>query len=214
MKKIIFLCFALGLIALFAFVNFEPGLTTAASSQATTTVSLTVESEISVTCSTTIAMSPNITLSQDSSVGNTGSCYVSTTDTNGYLLTVRSTTTPAIQTTGGDYFEDVATTTHDTWANQMDESKNLFGFSVYGTDVSTALWGNYTGCGSAGASGITHATALYTGFDMITATTTASKAAAANSEYTFVCLSAEQGNTTSANSGAYQATLEFTATTQ
>lgn len=216
MKTIIFLTIVFSLLAIVIFINFEGSLTIAASDWATTTVTLTVDSEISVTSSGDTTMAPNINISQDSSIG-TSTFTVITNNTAGYTMTLQATTTPALHN-GDNQFADLATTSPDTWDAMFGgASVYEFGFSAYGDDVAGATWGTDTNsCGLAGADTITATNRKWRGFYGENAVSVASK----NSEtsqtgtITTFCVGAEQGNSVFAPSGAYIATVVATATTQ
>lgn len=213
MKKIIISMFCLGVIAVIGFASLEADSVDAASSIATTTATLTVDSDLSLTGCAAITMQPNIGLSQDSSVG-TSTCTVETTNATGYAMTVYATSSPALQS-GSNSFQDYATTTGpSTWSVAGGEYR--FGYTVFGTDVSTSNWGSGTNCGAAGSATYTpDGTLKHLGF-MTTATTTASRGTATGGGgiATTLCVAAEQGDSANAPSGTYVATIVVTAATQ
>lgn len=210
MKQFLLISTFVSAVAIAAFLNFEPGSLLAASSYATTTVTLNVTSEIALTGCSAITMSPNISLSQDTSVGTT-TCTVETTNVLGYTMTAKATSTPALYS-GSNSFADFGTSTTATWSVGASEYK--FGFSAYGTDA-LSKWGSGSSCGTAGSDTFTAAgTMQYMGFDLA-ATNTASRATATvgGGNSTSFCVVAEQGNSVNAPSGVYQASMVVTATT-
>jgi len=213
MKKIIFLTLFLSIAALVMFLNFEPTVGQAAF-QATTTVSLTVSSDISLTCSEgspTAAMVPNLDLTYNSAVGTT-TCNVKSN--SGYYVSVKATTSPAL-VSGSNYFSDLGTTTTATW-NTGAATDYKFGFTAYGTDVSDTKFGTQTSCGSGGTSAdVTNTGALYTGFTT-TGTTTASSLVGipqTGNDVT-VCYGAGKEASASVQSGNYAAGIVITAVQQ
>jgi len=220
-KNAIIFLFSGTVLSLSAFIFggyalFEPLEIGAASDSATTTVTLTVTEEISLTPPPAIAMSPAITMSQNSSIGTGNAWNVKTNAQAGYILYLKDDSVPALQdVTTSETFSD-ATSTPSSWgfgANEACEGLGLcFGFSVYGNDVETGTWGSDTSCG---AGGTPSANLKYRGFDGTTDITVASS----NSETsisgtdTVLCVAAEQ-NGVFAPSGTYTTTITGTATTQ
>lgn len=196
------------------YIILEPLCLNAAADTATTSVSLTVGEEISLSAPGSIDLSPSITMSQDTSVGS-GSWTITTNSTNGYILEFTTGSADALSNGSGDAFTDVSTTSPTTWSEQADSY--IWGYSAYGSHVSTSTWGDAASCGSAGASSLT--TSLnYAGF---ATTTTIAPTVASNSSVTSqsgatttLCVAAEQGSNVFAPSGSYSATITGTATTQ
>lgn len=200
-------------ISCFGYATLEPSGLNAASDSATTSVSLTVNEEISLAAPGSVSLSPNISMTQDSSVGS-GVWTVTTNSTNGYILEFTTNQANAL-TSGSDSFTDISTTTPIAWSVGGDEY--IWGYSGFGTHVATSTWGDASNCGSAGAG--TLSTSLnYAGFATTTsaAPTVASYAAATGQSgaTTTLCVAAEQGDNVFAPSGSYSAVVTGTATTQ
>jgi hypothetical protein len=212
MKKIIIISILLILTAFFAFNSFEPSPIFAAMDASSFTTSLDVSPDISITDCLNISMLPAISLSQDSSIGST-TCAVNTTNALGYKLDVSSETSPAL-VSGSNYFSDISTTTMPaTWASRLPTDTNIFGFSIYGNDVDTAVWGaTPSNCGTAGAADLSSTVNWY-GF-YTAATTTITRNSSTGGAVPFVlCVGAEQGSVSNAASGDYHATTTLTAST-
>ncbi|MFA6171760.1 MAG: hypothetical protein WCW77_03815 [Patescibacteria group bacterium] len=207
--------FGLTALALASYLSLEPSITSAASSIGTTTVTLVVESEIAVTPDATITMAPNVTLSQDSSVGS-GTFNVNTSDANGYTLSFKASTTPAMRN-GVDSFADYGEGvegTPESWS--VGAAAYEFGFTAYGDDVNTGTWGAAGACGTAGADTLS-STMKWMGFNGTTpvaGVATKSTPTAPTGSNTEICVAAEQGDSVSAPSGTYNATIVGTASTQ
>jgi hypothetical protein len=196
------------LLAMFSYPVFEP--TQALAVTDNVDVTLTVDSGISITDASNTSMSPNISISNDTSTGSTAWTVI-TNDNAGYTLSVKATTTPAMHN-GTDSFADYSEAvsgTPDAWS--VDSGNYEFGYSAYGTDTPTGTWGSGGSCGS----GDPGATSMnYVGFS------TSDKQVASRSTVTpyaglatTVCFGAEQ-NTVFAPSGVYVATIVATAVVQ
>ena len=192
----------------------EPSQLTAATATTTSSVTLTVDEEISISASGGTTLSPNVGVSQDSSVGSSV-WTVTTNSTAGYTLEFTTSQANAL-ISGSDYFTDISTTTPINWDIAVATSTYVWGYSAYGTHVATSTWGNAAACGTAGAS--TFSTSLsYGGF--ATTTTNAPTVASTASETgvsgatTTLCVAVEQ-DAVFAPSGSYSATVTGTATTQ
>jgi len=215
MKQIVISFLSLSLLAIFFFIGFEPIISEAAEDTDTTTVTLTVDSEISVTrTGTNITMSPNITMSQDASLGNT-TFNVKTSDTAGYSLSFKASTSPALASVSDSFtdYTETAELTPETWSVAADAYE--FGFSAYGDDVPVA-YGSGSSCGTAGADSLT-SDLKWLGFNGTTAVTGVASNSAQTSRTgtdTILCVAAEQGNSIYAPSGTYSGTITATATTQ
>jgi hypothetical protein len=206
----------LGGIFLFGgYAIIEPTQLTAASSATTTSVTLTVDEQISLTPPASIALTPNIDATQQSSVGS-GSWTVKTSAASGYTLKFTTSGANALTIGAGGSFTDLATTTPTDWS-EAGASSYVWGYSAYGNSVATSTWGNATACGTTTADLLV--TGLkYAGFG--TATTTAPAAASAivpttpSGTVTTLCIAAEQGDSIYAPAGNYTATVTGTAATQ
>jgi len=212
MKKILSSAFIVSFIATLGYIYFEPEVIGAAEQGADIDVTLTVTSEITLTSPGNIGMSPNITMTQNTSVGTGSSWTVKTNNYNGYALTLKSDEAPALKSaadTFADYTEATANTP-ETWSVS---SAAEFGFSVFGADSPTATWGSDTDC-IAGA-GVPSAALKWQGFKGVTAITVATKNSetSTSGSTTTLCVGAEQ-NGIYAPSGSYTADVTGTATTQ
>ena len=216
MKKFFIILLAVSAAAVLLFFSLEPRLTVADSSVATTTVTLVVSSEISLSASSTIAMSPNISMSQDTAIGS-GNFNVKTNDTAGYTLSLHASSSPALNNSDNSFadYTEAVEGTPEAWS--VATGAYEFGFSAYGADVSDATWDSgISSCGSAGADSLT-TNVKWMGFN---GTTPVSGVATKNSETSqagsdvVLCVAAEQGDSVYAPSGTYYATIVGTATTQ
>ena len=196
-------CLVLG-----GFAVVEPQLVKAVT--ATTTVTLTVSEEISLTPPSAISMSPNITMSADSSIGN-GTWTVTTNSQAGYTLDLHADDSDCLDCAAtSEYFAD-ATTTKNTWSNLTSASTYIFGFSVYGDNVGG--WGSGSSCGAAGTPS---ATLHYSGFNSTSDIQIASSTSATSQSgtATTMCVAAEQGSSVFAPDGTYVTTITGTALAQ
>lgn len=176
------------------------------------TVTLTVNSEITISDAGNVTMTPNISLSNDTAATST-SWTVATSDTNGYALSVQASTDPAMQS-GSDSFADYSEGTPETPEQWSVSNAYEFGFSAYGTHVPTGTWGtDQSSCGSGGP--LVSATRLYRGFNGTSPIQIASHSATTSTSgvSSTVCFGAEQ-DTALAPSGTYTATITATALVQ
>jgi len=216
MKKIFLISFCLSILALAIFINFEPRISTAASDVATTTVTLIVASEISVTADATISMSPNISMSQDTSIGN-ATFNVKTNDTAGYTMSFHASSSPALRNADDSFtdYTELVEGTPESWS--VATGAYEFGFSAYGTDVDNGTWdGGNSSCGSAGADSLS-TSVNWMGFNSTTPVTgvaTKSSETSQVGEDTVLCVAAEQGDSVFAPNGTYNASVVGTVTTQ
>ncbi|KPJ55723.1 hypothetical protein AMJ49_06465 [Parcubacteria bacterium DG_74_2] len=191
------------------FAVVEPQLVKADATS--TTVTLTVGEEVSLTVSTsTVAMSPNITMTQDSSIGSC-SWTVTTNAQAGYTLDLHADDANCLDCAAtSEYFTD-ATTTKNTWSNLVDVDSYIFGFSVYGDDVGG--WGTGSSCGTGGTPS---ATLHYSGFNSTNNIQVASSTSETSQTgtATTMCVAAEQGSNVYAPDGTYTTTITGTAAAQ
>lgn len=202
-------------IGLTMFFNFEPGLTLAVSDTGTTTVTLIVMSEIAVSAGASIDMAPNLGMTQDSSIGS-GVFTVQTTDAGGYTLSFNASTTPAMRN-GTDNFDDyseILSGTPENWS--VEGGVYEFGFSAYGDDTDTGVWGAGGECGTAGAETLSSTLKWrgFTGTTPVAGVAVKDLPAGGAGAATTICVAAEQGNMIYAPSGSYSATIVGTASTQ
>ena len=223
MKQIILLSIVLSIAVAAIFINFEPGLISAVTTiQATSTVTLTVDSELAMTTPGDISMTPSITLTQDTSMG-TATMVVTTNDTDGYTLNIRATNSPAMRSTADptvDYFSNLtlaSTTAPQSWAQNANRYE--FGYSVFGTDtdsVNPPHWNNDSevSCGSPDATAISSSLNWWEASTTLILAASRTATTTQDGATTTLCVAAEQGSNVFAPSGTYEATLEATATVQ
>lgn len=192
------------------YVAVEPALTEAATANDTVIVTLNVDAGISITSPADTSMSTSLGVSTNTAVATT-TWNVKTNSVNGYTLGLQASTNPAMQTGGGVKIDDFATSSGpQAWSVSSGNAK--FGFSAFGTDVSTAKWGTGSACSGAATSTIS-TTLKYSGFYTV-ATTTAQRTSTTTTSGvdTTVCYAVEQ-NGFYIPSGLYTATITATATT-
>ena len=209
------LCVLGGIFLLGGYAIIEPTQLMAVVSSATTTsVTLTVDEQISLTPPASIALSPNIDTTQQSSVGS-GSWTVKTNANGGYTLKFTTSGANAL-TNGTSTFTDLSTTTPTAWS-EAGASSYVWGYSAYGDDVATSTWGDGVICGTTTAD-VLLTDLNYAGFATATTTTTAAASSAAattpSGTATTLCIAAEEGDNIYAPAGAYAATVTGTAATQ
>lgn len=191
----------------FAYSAIEPEVAHALSDTDEVIVTLTVDAGISITDAADTAMSRNLGVTANEAIA-TSTWNVKTNNAAGYTLGVRATTSPAMRNGTNnilDYTPTVAATP-ETWSVTNGAE---FGFSAFGTDVSSGTWGATTNCGAAHTP---NPTLKYRDFDTsdITIGTRSSTTTTAGVDST-VCYAVEQ-DTFYIPSGVYQATIVATAT--
>ncbi len=172
-------------------------------------VTLDVTSGITISDGAAVTMVPNLGIAADSSIG-TSAWLVKTNALNGYTLAVKASSSPALVSGGtslADYTE-LVDGTPEVWS--VGSGDKEFGYSAYGTDTPTGIWGT---AGSCGAAGIPDVAQKYVGF-LTSDKTIATRAEVTPSAgiTTTICFTAEQ-NAVYAASGTYTATITATATT-
>lgn len=208
LKKVLpFSVVSLFLIQIF-YVTNEPNLVQGASQGDSVTVSLTVEAGLTITTPADVTMAPNISMSTNGSIGN-AAWTVKTNAPAGYTLNVKASTTPALKSGSNSFtdFTEAVSGTPEAWSVTNAQE---FGFSAYGSNTDTGVWGTGASCGSAGAP---VGTMRYVGFkttDKAIATTNTVTPVAGTT--TTLCLAAEQDGIY-AQSGTYTATITATAVT-
>ena len=192
------------------FTSFEPVYLRAQTASSSITVTLNVDAGIAINEPSNVTMSPNISLTQHSSIGNQ-TWNVKTNAPSGYTLTLRASTTPAMQQSAApnDFFEDYQTSNPNTW--NVSSGTKAFGYSAYGNDVSTSVWGTGSSCGSAGTPSGTLNYLGFTTSDYVVATNSSTTTFAGTN--TIVCFAAQQNNIF-ATAGTYTADIIATATVQ
>ncbi len=212
MKRTLLISFLAFLISSIAFVYFEAGITNAASDTEEIDVTLDVTAEITLTSPGNISMSPDLDMTNDGSVGTGDAWNVKTSNQAGYKLELKADEDNCL-TTGSESFTDYTESTAGTPESWSVSSAYEFGFSVYGTDVSTGTWGDYSACGSGGAgSPTTYGNYMgFSGTNNIEVATKAEETPVAGVD-TVLCVAAEQEGVY-APSGSYTADITGTATT-
>ena len=173
-------------------------------------VTLNVSPAITISDSPNVTMSRSVDITADTATASS-TWTVVTNDTDGYTLTVQTSTDPAMQS-GGDTIADYSASTPEAWVVASGNAQ--FGFSAFGTDVPTGTWGsNQSACSTGDDPAL--ANRLYRGF----ASTTPIQIASSNATTTpsgtpsTVCYGVEQ-NGTQIPSGTYTATVTATALVQ
>ncbi|MEI6346145.1 MAG: hypothetical protein WCO79_02840 [bacterium] len=204
-------------LVMFAFFPiFEPGFAVAATAADNVVVTLNVSAGISITSPTDATMSNTIGVSVNKAIATT-TWNVKTNNVAGYTLALKSATssTPAMKqdTDNTKVIADNTTgaVTPALWGT-MGASTAEFGYSGYGTDVSSGTYGSDTSCGATS----TPSTALkYTSLRVTDRTLSSRSSTTTQAGVdTVVCYAVEQGSNFYIASGTYTATLTATATTQ
>ncbi len=210
------LSFNLGVIAGSALIVsamfglFEPAVSKAVTDDVTVTQSVT--SGISISSPSDITMTA-LSTSQNTAVGS-AAWTVTTNNVTGYTIGLHASTSPALARSGGggniaDYTPAVAETP-ETWS--VSSGSIEFGFSAFGSHVSTGTWGTDSDC--IAGSDVPSAGLKWRDFDTSSDNVGSSSSATSTSgTATTMCVATEQ-NTLFANSGTYTATITATAVTQ
>lgn len=205
MLKIVPSALIITMLAVAGYGAIEPQATYAVTDQVQ--VTLTVSEEVSIDSPANVAMSPNIGVTSNTSVGNVV-WNVKTNSNDGYSMELRASTAPAMQS-GSFSILDYQTGAPNTWT--ATSSNAYFGYSGFGTDTATGTWGTDSDC--IAAASVPSAALKYKGFTTSasahniatrTATTTTSGI------NTTVCFAAEQ-NAVYIPSGTYTAQITATA---
>ncbi|HET8575304.1 MAG TPA: hypothetical protein VFM02_04010 [Candidatus Paceibacterota bacterium] len=204
-KRSLVITLALSFLGLASFFLFEPSITKAATDSVT--VSQAVTADISLSAASDITLSA-LSSSVNSAVGST-TWTVITNNSSGYNLKVAAGTSPALKSGSNsfaDYSEAVAGTP-ETWSVS---NAYEFGFSGFGTDVSTASFGSDTKC-TPTANDPSASSLKWEGFDT-TGIELANSSGVTNTSGSDVtlCVATEQ-NGVFAPSGSYSATITATA---
>ena len=192
-----------------ASLSFSPGNAEAATvASSSVVITLNVTSGISINAPASSTMSTNLSVAQNSAVGTT-TWIVTTNDVNGYTLALNATSAPAMTQGATSSIADYQTGAPNTWTVANGAA---FGYSAFGSDVSTGTWGTGSVCSGASGSNATSTTLKYKGFTT-SPFTVASRAATTtfSGSPTTVCYAVEQNNFF-VPSGTYQATIVATAT--
>ncbi|HXK31928.1 MAG TPA: hypothetical protein VJ378_00425 [Candidatus Paceibacterota bacterium] len=217
MKQSLSLTLIISLVAFGTFVLLEPQLTKGVTDD--TTVSLTVEDEITLVCSSTAALAPNIASVSGGTATSTFLCTIETTDTGGYNLNITKSQKLRIADVANQRFDDIDTAT-TTWDFPAPGAGNeTFGFCVNSaastTDIVQTFLDNGANACDEPAGSVT-AWQCWTGI----ATTTATTSVAVRSTETPVGgvtiefgLQAVAGGTNGLTAGNYYTTTTVTAVT-
>lgn len=111
-------------------------------------VTLTVDAGISITSPVDTSMSQNLGVSANTATAST-TWNVKTNNVLGYTLAVNASTSPAMQSSSStipDYTPAVANTP-ETWS--VTSGTYEFGYSAFGSRVSTGTWGTDSDCNGA-----------------------------------------------------------------
>lgn len=175
-------------------------------------VTLDVTTGISISHEPDVIMLPNIGVTSDGAIGSS-TWTVKTNSLLGYTLAVKASTSPALvsgSNSFADYTEATPTGTvgiPKAWSVASGDKE--FGYSAYGNDTDSAVWGTAASCGSAG---VPDAAQKYVGFTTINKTVaTKNTVTTTSGEPTTVCFAAQQ-NGVYAPSGTYTALITATAT--
>ncbi len=209
LKKTMALTLAFSFLAYAVAAAVEPMVANAVTDDVV--VSLTVNTEISITSPADTTLLPAMGITSNSAIASS-TWNVKTNDAAGYILYIKNASTtqalkgiPSSIGNFADYTETVANTP-DTWA--VDASTYQFGYSVRGTDVNTGTYGTDTTCGAAGtpSANLKFRSASTTNIQAATRTSTTTTAGID----TIACWAAGQ-NGVYAPGGSYSATLTATA---
>ncbi len=211
-KKTLSLTLVLSLFVFLLGAAIEPVLASATSVTDDVVVSLTIDTGISITSPADATLLPNLGISNNTAIAST-TWNVKTNDPSGYSLFIKNaSTTPALKgvpSTIGNFADYTQTVSEvpDTWA--VDSNTYQFGYSVYGTDVSTGTYGNDVTCGAAGVPGGTLKYRYASTTNILAATRSSTTTTAGIN--TVACWAAGQ-NGVYAPGGSYSATITATAT--
>ena len=201
------------LLTLFCLVAFQFYTTVQDVSAATANddviVTLDVTTGITISDGADATMTPNLSIVSDSSIGSS-SWLVKTNAALGYTLAVKASTTPALESATSSLanYTETVLGTPEAWSVGVGDKE--FGYSAYGTDTPTGVWGTAASCG---AGGVPDALQSYVGFSTSDKTiATRATVTPTTGILTTICFAAEQ-NAVYAASGTYTATITATATT-
>lgn len=197
------------LIVSAVFISIEPQNVAAISATDSVVISLNVDAGISITSPADTTMSTSLGASTNTAIATT-TWNVKTNNNLGYSLTVAASTNPAMQVSSTVFVSDFASSTPALWST-LPNGRAEFGYSAYGTDVSTATYGTGSSCG---ATSTPSTTLKYRGFTTSASPTIATRSATTTTSGidTTICYAVEQKGVYIA-SGLYSATITATATT-
>ncbi len=212
--EIVAFALVLTILSPFAYQSLQVDTAIAAATSASNTivVTLTVLSDITITAATNTTMSRNLDSVANTAVA-TSSWTVRTNAGGGYILYVRASSTPAMNSATSSIanYAPGGTDVPELW--NPGAGTAVFGYSAFGTKVPTATWG--TGAVCSGGTGNDPSTTLkYQNFkttDRAIASSTATTTTAG--ETATVCYAVEQKGIY-IPSGTYNATITATAIAQ
>ena len=209
LKKAFVTSLALILIVSAAGMYLEPSVSSAAVATDSVIVTLNVVSGITITSPADTPMSTSLGVSTNTAIATT-TWNVKTNNSLGYSLVVTSSTFPAMRVSPTQFVNNFpSTSTPALWSTLG--TGGWFGYSGYGTDVSTGTWGTGSSCG---ATSTPSGTLKYAGFSSTTANAIATRSATTTTAGvdTTICYAVEQ-KSVYIDSGTYTATITATATT-
>ena len=209
LKKAFVTSLALIVIVSAAGMYLEPSVSSAAVAADSVIVTLNVVSGITITSPADTPMSTSLGVSTNTAIATT-TWNVKTNNNLGYTLVVTSSTFPAMKASPTQFVNDFpSTSTPALWSTLG--TGGWFGYSGYGTDVSTGTWGTGSSCG---ATSTPSGTLKYAGFSSTTASAIATRSATTtlSGVDTTLCYAVEQ-KSVYIDSGTYTATITATATT-
>ncbi len=212
LQKVLGISLATTLTVAVVFMYLEPSLVGASSSASDgVVISLQVDTGISISSPADTYMSTSLGVVANTAIATT-TWNVKTNNSLGYSLTLAASTNPAMQVSPSQSINDFATTTAPELWSTIPNGRAEFGYSAYGTDVSTGTYGTGSSCSAATS---TPSTSLkYRGFTTSASPTIATRNATTTTSGidTVVCYAVEQKGVYVA-SGTYTATITATATT-
>lgn len=220
-KKTLYLLLAFVVVGYNSFLIFEGGLVSAQTQTDTESVTstlnfpvtLTVSSEIKLTCPVGPVTMGTISGLTGGTASTTADCNVATNNSSGYQMWVHATNTPAMisDSNPADEFGDYASSPEYTWSIATNEAE--FGFAASSTDVVTAFKND--GASACGGS-VIEDTKCFRGFSGTTDVLVASRASetGVNGVTSTLRFYAEIGTVKNQPSGAYRATVVVTAAVQ
>jgi hypothetical protein len=214
-RIIVSISLVVAILSFFIFGALEPGLATAQTASDTVVITLNVTQQISITSPADSSMSTALSLSQNTAVGTT-TWNVKTNDALGYTMALKATTTPAMTATSSGVLytiDDYQRGAPTLWSVS---NTAKFGYSAFGNDSDTSVWGTGGACGASanGISttlkyqGLATSTAAYTVAENVASRTATTSASGTD---TNVCYAVEQNNFFIA-AATYNATVIATAT--
>lgn len=217
-KKIVSFVAVLFVLSI-TFFSFEGTLVSADQTASTTptstlnfNVTLSVTSELSLTCPSSVAMSSISGLTGGTSF-STADCNVKSNDAAGYLLYIKASSTPAMVSAASSsvYFDDYRTSTPEyTWTSASASSS--FGISVSSTNAVSAFRNSGSTCGGGATSTYSNCFRSLSTSNINIAS--ASAATVTNGVTTTIGLKAEVGATRNQPTGSYTAGITVTAFNQ